>query len=228
MIYTCNHLPCVITQNQETVAMTSMAVSKQVFKSQTAPKWRSTNVQCNVCFLLILCIYRYIFLLNTLSSGKSCLVAPRVAVPKWRSTNVQCNVCFLLILCIYRYIFLLNTLSSGKSCLVAPRVAVPPWATETVLSPWLAVDEVRVSHVLSHVVWWKKKKEKKKKKRKKKVKWSIPRKVVVLSHTPQCRLLLGHPWLHLPTFLLSYFAFVVYLLVFPCVWILSVDKNVGI
>ena len=56
----------------------------------------------------------------------------------------------------YRYIFLLNTLSGGKSCLVAPGVAVPPWATETVLSPWLAADEVRVSHVLSHVVWWKK------------------------------------------------------------------------
>ena len=30
------------------------------------------------------------------------------------------------------------------------------WATETVLSPWLATDEARVSHVLSHVVWWKK------------------------------------------------------------------------
>ena len=39
-----------------------------------------------------------------------------------------------------------------------PGVAVPPWATETVLSPWLAADEVRVWHVLSHVVWWKKKK----------------------------------------------------------------------
>ena len=32
---------------------------------------------------------------------------------------------------------------------------VPPWATATVLSPWLAADESRVSHVLSHVVWWK-------------------------------------------------------------------------
>ena len=38
MIYTRNHLPRVITQNQETVAMTSMAVSKRVFKSQTAQK----------------------------------------------------------------------------------------------------------------------------------------------------------------------------------------------
>ena len=28
------------------------------------------------------------------------------------------------------------------------------WATETVLSRWLAADEDRVSHVLSHVVWW--------------------------------------------------------------------------
>ncbi len=41
--------------------------------------------------------------------------------------------------------------------MVAPGVAVPPWATETVLSPWLAADEARISHVLSHVVWWKKK-----------------------------------------------------------------------
>ena len=95
----------------ETVAMTSTAVSKRVFKSQTTPKWR------------------------------------------W--TNVQCNVCFQLILCICRYIFLLNILSGGKSCLVAPGVAVPPWATEAVLSPWLAADKVRVSNVLSHVVWWK-------------------------------------------------------------------------
>ena len=55
---------------------------------------------------------------------------------------------------IYRYIFILNILSGGKSCLVAPGVAVPPLATETVLSPWLAVDEDSVSHVLSHVVWW--------------------------------------------------------------------------
>ena len=68
----------------------------------------------------------------------------------------RCNVCFLLIWCIYRYIFLLNTLSGGKSCLVAPGVAVPPWATEIVLSPWLAADEDRVSHVLSRVVRWKK------------------------------------------------------------------------
>ena len=55
--------------------------------------------------------------------------------------------------------FLLNTLSGGKSCSVAPGVAVPPWATETVLSPWLAADEARVSHVLSHVLWWEKKKK---------------------------------------------------------------------
>ena len=40
--------------------------------------------------------------------------------------------------------------------LVAPVMVVPPWATETVLSPWLAADEDRVSHVLSHVVLWKK------------------------------------------------------------------------
>ena len=44
--------------------------------------------------------------------------------------------------------------------LLAPGVAVLPWATETVLSPWLAADEARVSHVLSHVVWWKKNKKK--------------------------------------------------------------------
>ena len=58
-----------------------------------------------------------------------------------------------MIWCIYRYIILLNTLSGGKSCLVAPGVAAPPSATETALSPWLAADEDRVSHVLSHVVW---------------------------------------------------------------------------
>ena len=53
----------------------------------------------------------------------------------------------------YVYIdFFLNTLSGGKSC------SVVPWATETVLSPWMAADEARVSHVLPHVVWWKKKK----------------------------------------------------------------------
>ena len=39
---------------------------------------------------------------------------------------------------------------------IAPGVTVPPWATETVLSPWLAADEARISHVISHVVWWKK------------------------------------------------------------------------
>ena len=55
-------------------------------------------------------------------------------------------------------IYIFDTLSGGKSCLVAPGVAVPPWATETVLSPRLAADEDRVSHVLSHVVWWKFKK----------------------------------------------------------------------
>ena len=53
-----------------------------------------------------------------------------------------------MILCIYRCIFLLNTLSGGKSCLVAPGVALPPWATETVLSLWLAADEVRYFHTL--------------------------------------------------------------------------------
>ena len=41
-----------------------------------------------------------------------------------------------------------------------PGVAVLPWSTETVLSPWLAADEIRVSHVLSRVVWWKKKEKK--------------------------------------------------------------------
>ena len=56
---------------------------------------------------------------------------------------------------VYIGFFFLNTLSGGKSCLVAPGVAVPPWATETVLSPWMAADEARVSHVLPHVVWWK-------------------------------------------------------------------------
>ena len=58
---------------------------------------------------------------------------------------------------IYIYIYsILNTLSGGKSCLVAPGVAVSSWTTETVLSLWLAADDGRVSHVLSHVVWGKK------------------------------------------------------------------------
>ena len=43
-------------------------------------------------------------------------------------------------------------MSADKSCLVAAGVAVPPCATKTVLSPWLAAYEGRVSHVLSHVV----------------------------------------------------------------------------
>ena len=38
MLCTRNHLSRGITQNQETVSMTSMAVSKRVFKSQTALK----------------------------------------------------------------------------------------------------------------------------------------------------------------------------------------------
>ena len=62
--------------------------------------------------------------------------------------------------CVYiDFFFFLNTLSGGKSCSVVPGVAVPPWATETVLSPWLAADEARVSHVLTYVVWKKKKKK---------------------------------------------------------------------
>ena len=40
MLDTRNHLSRVITQNQETVAMTSTAVSKRIFKSQTAPKMK--------------------------------------------------------------------------------------------------------------------------------------------------------------------------------------------
>ena len=68
--------------------MTSTAESKCVFKSQTALKWRWTNVQCNVCFKLIWCIYRYIFLLNTRSGGKICLVAPGVVVPPWATETV--------------------------------------------------------------------------------------------------------------------------------------------
>ena len=39
---------------------------------------------------------------------------------------------------------------------LTPRSSYASWATETVLSPWLAADEDRVTHVLSHVVWWKK------------------------------------------------------------------------
>ena len=77
-------------------------------------------------------------------------------IQKWRWTNVQCNLCFEVdLVYIYIYIYLLNILSGSKSCLVTLGVAVPPWATETVLSPYLAADEGRVSHVLSHVVWGK-------------------------------------------------------------------------
>ena len=56
-----NYHSHVITQHQETVAMTSTTESKRVFKSQTALKWRWMNIQCNPCFLLILRIYIYIF-----------------------------------------------------------------------------------------------------------------------------------------------------------------------
>ena len=52
---------------------------------------------------------------------------------------------------VYIDIYILNTLSGGKSCLVVRGEAVPPWATETVLSPWLATDEDRISHIV-----WKK------------------------------------------------------------------------
>ena len=66
------------------------------------------------------------------------------------------NVMSALVDLAYIHIYIsLNTLSGGKSCMVAPGVVVPTWATETVLSPWLTADEVRVLHVLSHVVWWK-------------------------------------------------------------------------
>ena len=50
-----------------------------------------------------------------------------------------------------------GTATPGTTKQLTPGVAVPPWATETVLPPWLAADEDRVLHVLSHVVWWKKK-----------------------------------------------------------------------
>ena len=73
--------------------------------------------------------------------------------------NVQYSLCYWSIWRIYIYIYIynsFNTLSGGKSCFVAPGAAVVLWATETVLLPWLAVDESRVSHVLSHVLWWKK------------------------------------------------------------------------
>ena len=53
----------------------------------------------------------------------------------WQKTNQP----------IYIYIY---TATPG-----AKEVAVPPWATETVLSPWLAADEDRLSHVFSHVLW---------------------------------------------------------------------------
>ena len=97
-----------------------------------------------------------------------------------REFVLQSHYYVLLYICvyIYIYIFLLNTLSGGKSCSVAPGVAVPPWATETVLSPWLAADEARVSHVLSHVVWWKYEKFKIRL-RFNKAMWGCPRRVMV-------------------------------------------------
>ena len=50
-------------------------------------------------------------------------------------------------------------LNSGVFNMYSVQKDLTPWATETVLSPWLAADEARVSHMLSHVVWWKKKKK---------------------------------------------------------------------
>ena len=55
---------------------------------------------------------------------------------------------------VYIYIYIYIYISRQYCHLIALGVAVLPWATETVLSPWLAADEDRVSHVLSHVVWW--------------------------------------------------------------------------
>ena len=60
---------------------------------------------------------------------------------------------------IYIYIYFFKYPVWWQKLLVVPGVAVLPWATKTVLSPWLAADEGRVSYVLSHVVWWKRKKK---------------------------------------------------------------------
>ena len=85
-------------------------------------------------------------------------------------TTWNCYIYIYIYIYMYIYIYIYMTVSSSSyiyiyiyggtatpdaSCSVAPGVAVPPWATETVLSPWMAADEARVSHVLSHVVWWK-------------------------------------------------------------------------
>ena len=112
---------------------------------------------------------------GVVSNAVDCdIVAPVVAVPPWATETVlspwlvadEARVLHVLSHVVWWKKKCSNAVggslhgvvSNALDCdIVAPGVAVPPWATETVLSPWLAADEARVSHVLSHVVWWKKK-----------------------------------------------------------------------
>ena len=47
-----------------------------------------------------------------------------------------------------------------STCNTLPSSAANQGLPKLYYHPWLAADEGRVSHVLSHVVWWKKKKNK--------------------------------------------------------------------
>ena len=86
--------------------MTSTAETKRVFKSQTAPKWRWTNVQCNVCFSwsgVYIYIYIYFFkypvrwqkLLGNARSGSTALSCRNcVITPGWRLMRIGYRMCF--------------------------------------------------------------------------------------------------------------------------------------
>ena len=56
------------------------------------------------------------------------------------------------------YTYILNIYDLVLLGFMAYQAHQPPTSVITVLSPWLAADEYRVSHVFSHVVWWKFKK----------------------------------------------------------------------
>ena len=71
--------------------MMSTAESKRVFffLNTNCTLRIKTNVQCSLCYWLIWRIYIYIYnSFNTLFGGKSCLVAPGVAVPPWATETV--------------------------------------------------------------------------------------------------------------------------------------------
>ena len=75
------------------------------------------------------------------------LFLPNFLIPSLPKLNLKLQI--FLHLCFYYFL--------NPSCVTLLYLFnIPTWATETMLSPWLAVDEARVSHVLSHIVWWKK------------------------------------------------------------------------